>query len=90
MSPDMSCFPPRNSEVKQMGAHFSVVSGHSVMFAKHLETSSKGICSQNNTSMSSELYPVDPEGHQWCGKGEEPFSSLQENPEKTRIFRLWH
>lgn len=40
--------------------------------------------------MFSELYPVDPEGHQWCGKREESCSSLQGISEKTRIFRLWH
>lgn len=94
-------FPSGNSELKEPGFldYFSVVSGHPAMFAKHLETwdwldlcicadqiSSKGVCSQINTSMSGEMYPVDPEAHRWCGKRGGSCISLQESPEKREYF----
>lgn len=94
-------FPSGNSKLKQPGVliHFSVVSGHPTMFAKHLETwgwlglcicadqiSSKGICSPINTPMSSEMYPGDPEAHHWCGKRGVSCISLQGSPEKRDYF----
>lgn len=36
--------------------------------------------------MPSEMYPVDPKAHHWCGKRGGPYISLQESPEKREYF----
>lgn len=79
--------------------HFSVVSGYPATFATHLETwgslglclcadqiSSKDVCSQINTPMSSKMHPVDLEPHHWWGKREGSCISLQESQEKIEYF----
>lgn len=69
------------------------------MFATYLETwgslglclcadhiSSKDVCSQINTPMPSEMYPVDLEPHHWWGERGWSCISLQESQEKREYF----